>query len=118
MHAATEECREYHQPRMAELDRLLDKAQGQIGDLCVIVGDIEQCRCIEGDSVQILCDNPEADESDKVAAVEACGDYTGHEPQRFYGATWSDALHKAANCARNHYCENDENDWQSDEPSI
>lgn len=29
--------------------------------ISMLVGNIEQCRAVEGDSVTILCDNPEAD---------------------------------------------------------
>lgn len=47
--------------RCEELERLNLEAQHRIADLCVIVGNIEQCRAVEGDSVTILCDNPEAD---------------------------------------------------------
>lgn len=102
------ECRTYHGPRIAELERLLNDAQGRIGDICVVVGDIEQCRCVEADSITILCDNPEAESNETVAAVEASGDYTGYEPERFYGRTWSEALHKAADCARLHYRDNED----------
>lgn len=101
------ECRNYHIPRILELERLLMEAQNRIGDMCVIIGDIEQCRCVEGDAITILCDNPEADTAETQSAVEAIADYTGYEPQRFYGRTWPEALHKAANCSRNHYSYND-----------
>lgn len=101
------ECREYHAMRLAEQNRLLLKAQNRIADLCVTIGNIEQCRAVEGDSVCILCDDPDADENDKVCAVEACGDYTGYEPQRFYGRSWEDALAKAAAWARRHYSDED-----------
>jgi hypothetical protein len=105
---ALEECRKYHEPRIAELERLLLNAQNHLGDLSIIIGDIEQCRVNEGDSITILCDNPEAETSEQTVAVEAIGDYTGYEPQRFYAKTWGEALHKAANCSRSHYSENDE----------
>jgi hypothetical protein len=100
-----EECQKYHAPRIAELERLNIEAQNRIGDVLVVIGDIEQCRCVEGDSITILCDNPEADDANKQSAVEASGDYTGYEPQRFYGRTWEAALHEAANAARRHYSE-------------
>lgn len=104
------ECEKYHAPRIAELERLLERAQTQIGDLSVVVGNIEQCRCVEGDSITILCDDPDCDSDDKAAAVEASGDYTGYDPQRFYGRNWAEALHKAAACSRNHYSENDDHE--------
>lgn len=91
--------------RIAELERLLLAAQNRIGDLCMLVGNIGQCRAVEGDSVTILCDNPEADSIETQAAVEVCGDYTGHELQRFYGKTWAEAIAKAARVAQRHYTE-------------
>jgi hypothetical protein len=33
---------------------------------------------------------------------------TGYEPQRFYGGIWEEALHKAADCARMHYRDNED----------
>lgn len=103
--AALRECELFHQPRIAELERLNLEAQHRIADLCVVIGDIEQCRCCEGDDITILCDNPEVDDVEKQAAVELSGDPTAYERQRFYGRTWSEALHKAANAARRHYSE-------------
>lgn len=100
-----EECNRHHQPRITELERLNLEAQHRIADLCVVIGDIEQCRCCEGDDITILCDNPEADDIEKQAAVELSGDPTAYETQRFYGRTWSEALHKAANAARRPYAE-------------
>lgn len=108
LEADLSECRTYHAPRIAELERLGLESQNRIGDLVVLVGNLEQCRCVEGDSITILCDNPEADSAELQAAVEACGDYTGYELQRFYGKTWEEALTKAANAARAHYRDNDD----------
>ncbi len=102
------ECRQYHQPRIAELERLLLEAQNRNGDLAVIVGNIEQCRCQEGDSIMILCDNPEPESVDRQAAVEAIGDYTSYEPMRFYGRDWAEALRKAASAAQNHYMDSED----------
>ena len=93
--------------RIAELERLNLEAQNRIGDLCVLIGNIEQCRSVEGDSVTVLCDNPEADSVETQGAVEVCGDYTGYELQRFYGKTWEEALAKAARVSQRHY-QNDE----------
>lgn len=102
---AADECSRYHQPRIAELERINLEAQHRIADLCVVIGDIEQCRCCEGDDITILCDDPEADDIEKQSAVELSGDPTAYERQRFYGRTWGEALHKAANAARRHYSE-------------
>lgn len=110
LQAELDECRTYHEPRIAELERLALECQHRNADLCIVIGDIEQCRCMEGDSIAVLCDNPEAETAETQAVVEACGDYTGYEPQRFYGRTWSEALHEAANCARRHYSDNDEHE--------
>lgn len=92
-------------PKIAELERLNLEAQDRIGDLCMLIGNIEQCRAVEGDSVTILCDNPEADSIETQSAVEVCGGYTGHELQRFYGKTWAEAIAKAARVARRYYTE-------------
>jgi hypothetical protein len=99
--------------RIAELERLNLEAQHRIADLCVVVGNIEQCRCVEGDSVTILCDNPEADSTETQGVVEACGDYTGYKPERFYGKTWDEALAKAARVSQRHYSDDSvyEEDW-------
>jgi len=104
------ECRQYHAPRIAELERLNLEAQHRIADLCVIVGDIEQCRSVEADSITILCDNPEADSIETQSAVEANGDYTGYEDQRFYGRTWQEALRKAAACSQRHYSDHEQHE--------
>lgn len=94
--------------RVTELERLNLEAQNRIGDLCMLVGNIEQCRAVEGDCITILCDNPEADSIDTQSAVEACGDYTGYELQRFYGKNWEEALAKAAESSRRHYSEEEQ----------
>ncbi len=94
--------------RIAELERLNLEAQDRIADLCVLVGNIEQCRAVEGDSVTILCDNPEADSIETQGVVEACGDYTGYKPERFYGKTWDEALAKAARVSQRHYAHDDD----------
>jgi hypothetical protein len=91
--------------RIAELERLNLEAQNRIADLCELIGNIEQCRAVEGDSVTILCDNPEADSIETQGAVEVCGDYTGYELQRFYGKTWEEAIAKAARVSQRHYAE-------------
>ena len=92
----------------AELDRLLREAQAGWGELMCIISNIEQCRCVEGDSITILCDNPEAEMRDEQACVEVCGDYTGYKNERFYGTTWVEALKKAVDCARMHYRDDDD----------
>lgn len=97
------ECQTYHEPRIRELEKLLDRAQREWQDIATIGGDIGQCRYTEGDSITILCDNPEADSAETQAVVEACGGYTGYQPHRYYGRTWEEAVHKAANAARAHY---------------
>jgi hypothetical protein len=93
------------QKRIDELERLNLEAQSRNGDLCMLIGHIEQCRAVEGDSVTILCDNPEADSAETQGAVEVCGGYTGYELQRFYGKTWEEAIATAARVAQRHYAE-------------
>lgn len=99
--------------REIELERLNLEAQHRIADLCVVIGYIEQCRAVEGDSVMILCDNPEADSIETQGVVEVCGDYTGYKPERYYGKTWEEAIAKAARAAQRHYSVDSvyEEDW-------
>lgn len=94
--------------RIAELEQLLAKAQDGWAEAVGIANDIQQCRGREGDSITILCDNPEADSADTQAAVEACASFTGWELKRFYGRTWEAALHKAADAARREYHEKED----------
>ncbi len=56
---------------------------------------IEQLRADEGDSVTILCDDPEADSRDKRLAVECCGAWTDWRELRFYGESVLQCLAKA-----------------------
>ncbi len=53
---------------------------------------IHTLRAAEGDSVNILCDNPEGPPNN---AVECCGAWTDWEDQRFTGETLLDALRTA-----------------------
>ncbi|HCQ53588.1 hypothetical protein [Brevundimonas diminuta] len=56
---------------------------------------IEMLRASEGDSVTILCNNPEATDLDDAMAVVCCGPWTDWKDRRFYGRDVSDALSKA-----------------------
>jgi hypothetical protein len=86
----------------------MSEAERIIGDLLAeIVGNIETMRQNEGNSVTIVCDNPEAESSDRQAAVDVCGDFTGFQEIRFYGTTWPDALRGAADSARVYYAKED-----------
>ena len=49
----------------------------------------------EGDSVQILCDNPEAEGPHEYTAIECFGDWTEWKKLRYYGASKIDCLRKA-----------------------
>lgn len=46
----------------------------------------------EGNSIEVLCDNPDADTVAEQTAVECCCDFTDWEPRRFYGATPLEAI--------------------------
>lgn len=46
----------------------------------------------EGNSVEVLCDDPEAETRDRQTAVICNCDFTDWHPQRFYGATPLDAI--------------------------
>ncbi len=46
----------------------------------------------EGNSIEVLCDNPEAESRDQQTAVDCCCDFTDWQAKRFYGATPLDAV--------------------------
>lgn len=60
---------------------------------------IEELRREEGDSVRILCDDPEASTTDKRLAIECNGSWTDWQDRRFYGESVLQCLAKAV-CAR------------------
>lgn len=53
---------------------------------------VDALRAPEGDSVTLLCDNPEGPPN---AAVECCGDWTGYNTERFDGEDIMSALDAA-----------------------
>lgn len=55
-----------------------------------IVANIEWLRAEEGDSVTILCDNPDGPD-----AVEVCGAWTNWDCRRYSGKDWIEALDNA-----------------------
>lgn len=57
---------------------------------------IDQLRTSEGDSINILCADPEADE--ELVYVDACGEWTDWKDKRFVGKTLLLALQ---NCLAN-----------------
>lgn len=65
-----------------------------------VVADIEQITMTEGNSVTILSDNPDPNLREVQAAVDVCGDFTSWKEMRYWGETWMDALHKAADASR------------------
>ncbi len=86
--------------RITELSRLNLEAREEWGNLMGIIGDIEQIRYSEGNSVTILCENPDAEEIDKQAAVDVNADFTDWDDARYWGQTWIIALAKAAEASR------------------
>ncbi len=50
----------------------------------------------EGNTVEVLCDDPEAESLDRQTAVDCSCDFTDWETRRFYGATPLDAILAAA----------------------
>lgn len=56
---------------------------------------IEWLRSCEGDTVQILCDNPDPDGRDDQAAVICCGGWTNYQDERFNGDSVLAALDRA-----------------------
>lgn len=61
---------------------------------------IDLLRRDEGDSLHILCDNPEAETNDRLTAVEVTGDWTRYTPLHFWANTWQEAVAAAANRRR------------------
>lgn len=53
---------------------------------------LEALRSDEGHSVEVLCDDPEAEAPERQCAVEVTGDWTGWKPRRFYGRTPLEAI--------------------------
>lgn len=62
---------------------------------------IHELRADEGDSVTILCDNPNPGPS-KSNAVECCGCWTDWKDRRFEGDSITEALKAAAEARRAH----------------
>jgi hypothetical protein len=63
--------------------------------------DIDYLRKNEGDSIEIICDNPEAESRDKLTAVDVTGDWTDYSPRRFYGPDPAGATRDAATARKN-----------------
>lgn len=68
--------------------------------LLSVLADIDQCRAADGNSIEIMCDNPDADTAGEQASVVALGDFTDWEQVRYFGLTWQEALRKAADASR------------------
>lgn len=94
--------------RIIELERLLAASQEREAEAVMVIGNIEQIRSVEGNSVHILCDNPEADSVETQSAVEVCCDFTGWETVRFFGRDWCESLQKAADRSRSSYAVEDD----------
>lgn len=60
-----------------------------------ICGAIEWLRAVEGDSVEILCDNPDPDTRDRQCGVNCNGEWTHWAPEIYYGESVLAALEKA-----------------------
>lgn len=86
--------------RIDELGRLNLEARRELADAHGVLDDIDLLRSSEGNSVTINSDNPEADRSEDQSCVDVCGDFTDWKVQRFYKATWTEALAKAASAYR------------------
>ena len=65
----------------------------------IVKSDIDVLRSGEGESVTILCDNPEAD-ANKRCSIEVIGSWTSWADRRFTGATWMQAVSRAAELKR------------------
>lgn len=64
-------------------------------DALAVIAAIDYLRREEGDSVEILCDNSEAESLDEQTAVIFNGEASDWQEKRFYAATWQQAVVKA-----------------------
>ena len=88
-------------------ERQLQHYQQQLTEAREVIGDLEQIRTTEGNSVTVCCDNPEAETVETQAAVDVCGDFTGWQEVRYRGKTWVEALRKAADASRSFNASNE-----------
>lgn len=94
--------------RFRVIDGFIDGVGIEWASQCIqAVGDIECLRQAEGNSVTILCDNPEAEIKACQSAVEVAGDFTGWETERYEAPSCLGALHMAADRARAYYAKED-----------
>lgn len=91
-------------PREAELQRLNMELREAMADAIAIIGDIKQVRAAGGNSLTIVCDDPEAETIGKQAAIDVSGDFTDWKEVRYWGKDWTEALHRAANDSRSFNC--------------
>lgn len=88
-------------PHIRDRDREVEDVaiRKEINDRLSVLNYIDALRKDEGNSVTILCDNP--DFGGPASAVEVCGDWTDWKDRRFAGDTLLSALERAhvAMCA-------------------
>ena len=65
-----------------------------------IIDDLNFLRHEEGDTVTILCMNPEADYFSSQTGVDVCGGWTGWKEKRFLASTWGTGVQLAAKAKR------------------
>ena len=81
---------------MDEAAARITALEARVDELVGAFSHIEQLRADEGDSVTILCDDPEADTVDQQLAVECCGAWTDWRERRLYGPSVAACLASAA----------------------
>jgi hypothetical protein len=57
-----------------------------------VIAAITRLRADEGSWISIVCDNPEADSSDRRAAIDIFSYVTYWNKRRFYGPTWQQCV--------------------------
>lgn len=65
-----------------------------------VIEDINHLLMEEGNSITLLCDNPEADKLDEQSAIEVNCGFTRWITRRYYGSSWQEAVSKAASDSR------------------
>jgi len=82
-----------------EAQRMLT-LNSQVNEMLFCMLLIEELRADEGNSVTILCPNPEPENREESEAVECLGEWTAWEEQRFSGATLKECLESAVRAYR------------------
>lgn len=97
--AAEEEWKKYREEQAAKQEQAARDREALIAaetPEAAMLRHIDTLRADEGDSVTILCANPDPDTVEMQQAIVCNGEWTQHEDRRFYAATLSQCLADAA----------------------